>query len=800
MSINTANLITTQNGQAELAEVHRVNAELFKDHRDISVELLFPYIAISDKTPEVIEGTSSITDEMVKQEPCWANVDICQTQTYATLGVLKRDFAIGGLFEVKQDIENARTVILYARTRIVDSRSSEKKGADSNRSAADIVENNYGYIAKMLPYAYTRVLDSNGEYLETGITIGASRYGRSRHRFYFNYIIDNNDGIADNITVGDVVYPYSDGYLSKTAFELGLERYEKAIKEYMAEYEKYANGRNLYYENYEDAVTHTVSGNKFYLEDNNVVYNFPNIDLKSTLSNYGRVWQAWATSQLTSYTFPETYKDLTAKNYDPYAQHSVDGTPINSAVHERGMQFSKTIIKRVQYKKLDGEVLTKYMPMKIGCLLMVRTGLPYLDNLTFNSVYNFMRISLQFYDEENNRVIDVGFELCSSDGFERTNDADLFFIPQIPSFGEIKIEELTSELFAIRVLTLTQDIKSEISQYDQDYGDGNGCRLSTIMTIREINVTVLRNSYDEETHTSEIYILRKSIYRRYETQPNQTFVFPTNNGVPADLDHSTGGLFRYLQDNFEAGYAFSVKVPNNADRSYYMILPKEFNKTDIDVCESEEKVYDGSDGILWGCYIINDNSTVVEKHMNVIVDANKMIDTGNSPGHFVYDPYIHDDIYFTHYKLFGDFRLHNVRILLGEDASSNYRNVASSSGLIIVIYTDNGNYVLRLTYADLLGSANVDSDVCDIEILSFSVTDKFLTDTNAKDSYPICEFVMSVKSGDGVDFTERLITRRIYFNGTNWNKYDYTTNRPKRNVAITDISGSINLITETVCK
>lgn len=230
MSINTANLITTPNGQAELAEVHRVNAQLFADHREISIELLFPYIAISQKTPEVIEDISETTSELIKQEPCWANVDICQVQTYTVQGVQKRDFAIGGLFDVKQDINNALTIILYAQTRIVDSRSAEKKEEDGNRSATNIVAENYGYTAKILPYAYTKILDSDGVYSESGITIGASRYGRSRHRFYFNYIIDNNDGIANNITVNDNVYPYSDGYLSKTAFELGLERYKNAIE------------------------------------------------------------------------------------------------------------------------------------------------------------------------------------------------------------------------------------------------------------------------------------------------------------------------------------------------------------------------------------------------------------------------------------------------------------------------------------------------------------------------------------------------------------------------------------------
>ena len=230
MSINTANLITTPNGQTELAEIHRVNAQLFADQREISIVLLFPYITISQKTPEIIESISETTPELIKQEPCWANVDICQVQTYTVQGIQKRDFTIGGLFDVKQDINNARTIILYAQTYIIDSRSASKKEEDGNRSATNIVEVNYGYTAKILPYAYTRILDSDGAYTESGITIGASRYGRSRHRFYFNYIIDNNDGIADNITVNDNVYPYSDGYLSKTLFEISLERYQKAIE------------------------------------------------------------------------------------------------------------------------------------------------------------------------------------------------------------------------------------------------------------------------------------------------------------------------------------------------------------------------------------------------------------------------------------------------------------------------------------------------------------------------------------------------------------------------------------------
>lgn len=230
MSINTANLITTPNGQAELAEIHRVNAQLFTDQREISIVLLFPYIAISQKTPEIIESISETTPELIKQEPCWANVDICQVQTYTVQGVQKRDFTIGGLFDVKQDISNARTIILYAQTHIIDSRSASKKEEDGGRSAENIVAVNYGYTAKILPYAYTRILDNDGAYTESGITIGASRYGRSRHRFYFNYIIDNNDGIANDITVNDNVYPYSDGYLSKTLFEISLERYQNAIE------------------------------------------------------------------------------------------------------------------------------------------------------------------------------------------------------------------------------------------------------------------------------------------------------------------------------------------------------------------------------------------------------------------------------------------------------------------------------------------------------------------------------------------------------------------------------------------
>ena len=811
MSINTSNLVTTTNGQSELAKVHSVNHALNNDGREIHVEFLFPYITISKKSPEEVAIIASSTESEVKSEPCWSNVDICQVQTYSVLGTIKRNFTIGALFDVKEDIEGAKTVILFAKTIIVDNRSKERIEKDSHRSAKDIVLNNYGYETKMLPYAYTMLLDETGNYSEAGIKIGAARFGRSRHRFYFNYIIDNNDGIANNITVDDNVYPYSDGYLSKTAFELGLERYENAVNGYVAEYNKYANGRNVHYENLEGAITNAVNGHKFYLEQNELEdASFGWVDLKGASSIYG--WGEWPKPTLNSLD-DEIYDGFVPKNFDNYAPQN----DANAAKIQRGMLFTDKDIKCVEYTDHLGNVSEKYVSMKLNCLMTVRTSLPPLQRMFTTSLYNFARIVVQLFIKDLGSV-NFGFEIQSSHGWDISSTKDLFFIPQIPSIGKIKIKEsLVNGKFKLGVSTLimTNDVSSEIVPYNSSIGDGNGNRFKSFITIRNISVTA---GLMEMGIQPAMENLKVSILKRGECYvPNligEFVVYPTQDGFPVmnKKDVVCTGLSYKLQPNFAGGYGFRLKESDSTHKSF--LLSKDFTQEEVSSCDSLTLSNVGPTPST--TFVINDIShtlmsympeemtgTIPSDWLMFAIDGKKVIKTDLPAEHYLPKAglimNLDSKMYYT---LISESRLHNARVLIAEKRVENavHRAIDSSTELYIVIIANSNVYRLDLTYGKLLGESVTVTNVSNVEIVSFSLRKNVSLEYGESQVF---KFGIKVRMGDGTNFTETLITRYLCqsMQGTEESDTPNEVNaqtRPSKYVAVQDISGATNVIKETL--
>lgn len=810
MSINTSNLVTTTNGQSELAKVHSVNYALNMDGRGIHVEFLFPYIAISKKSPEEVAIIASSTESEVKSEPCWSNVDICQVQTYSVLETIKRNFTIGALFDVKEDIEGAKTVILFAKTIIVDNRSKERIEKDSHRSAVDIVLNNYGYETKMLPYAYTMLLGETGNYVAEGIKIGAARFGRSRHRFYFNYIIDNNDGIADNITVDDNVYPYSDGYLSKTAFELGLERYEKAVSEYVTEYNKYANGRNVHYENLEGAITNAVNGHKFYLEQNELEdASFGWVDLKGASSIYG--WSEWPKPTLNSLD-DEIYDGFVPKNFDNHAPHD----DANAANVQRGMLFTDKDVKCVEYTDHLGNVSEKYVSMKLNCLMTVRTSLPPLQRMFTTSLYNFARIVVQLFIKDLGAV-NFGFEIKSSQGWDISSTKDLFFIPQTPSIGKIKIKEslVNGKLkLTASTLIMTNDVSSEIVPYSSSIGDGNGNRFKSFITIRNISVMT---GLMEMGIQPAMENLKVSILKRGECYvPNllgEFVVYPTQDGQPVtEKDVVCTGLSYKLQPNFAGGYGFRLKEGESTHKSF--LISKDFTQEEVSSCDSLTLSNVGPTPST--TFVINDIShtlmsympeemtgTIQSDWLMFAIDEKKVIKTDLPAEHYLPKAGLIMNLYSKmYYTVISESRLHNARVLIAEKREENafYRAITSSTELYIVIIANSNVYKLSLTYGRLLGESVTVTEVSNVEVVGVSLRENF---SSSNGTSPVFKIEMKVRTGNGTNFYETFVTRYLCqsIQGTEESDTPNETNaqtRSSRYVAIQDISGATNVIKETL--
>lgn len=746
MSINTANLVTTTNGQTALADVHNINARLHTDHREISVKLLFPYMVISTKSTSDIDTITASTDEEIRAEASWTHVDVCQVQSYSVENDARRDFAIGGLFNVEQNIEGAKTFILFCKTHIVDARSASKKRADGNREAADILQSEYGYVTVQLPFAYTQILDSAGEVPENGITIGAAKYGRSRHRFYFNYIIDNNTGIADNITVDDNVYPYSDGYLSKTAFELGLKRYEAAVAQYQAEYEKYANGHKLYYKNMEEAIKWAQPGHKFYIKNFETdSANFDDVDLQSAIAG----WQAWPTDDPVG---NDTYKTYTAANYgspDP-------GQDADRYKSERAVIFEVRDVRPVEFETTqNNEKVTeiRYLPVRFKFMMFIRSAVPWVGSYysahgCYTALYHAMRVWLDVGD------ISGGFEL------NRLRD-DQAYLPVCPTIGKLKV--IDGFNIQIGLLTSESDISPNPITQDGGYVFDVGPRLHIIEASFPMPGGI-------------------PSHRGMRTVASFNCTRYTSGNNPS------GNMFPYVFSNFAGGYSYSTSEALDAGRGNVSIyeIPLKFDAKAIeDNSLNPTMVKTG----LISELEVKTNSIVND----VVVSKNGDFLTSNRGNNYVYKDkdfiakgYYDEGITVgdtgtsgNYRRLIGEYRLHNGRVfVISEIMGGGYEVIQSTSPIEVYAYINNRYYTKSSTYGDLFSGVVGDvNNITFVEVLEVYV---------------------------GSDETLGVVWNVHYkVSGENkWAVSKVETTAPlgavPRYVAIEDVDGTTNIIKETV--
>ena len=519
-----------------------MNMRLKADHRSISVELLFPYLAISNKDMQTVSELEAETDSEIKSELCWTNVDICQVVNYSVGDEAKRNFTIGGLFNVESDITGAKSFLLFFKTNIVDFRSEKEKKADGGASAEHLLYIRYGYSVTQAPFAFTMILNNAGEMPVDGINIGASKFGRSRHRFYFNYIIDNNSGIANNITVNDNRYPYSDGYLSKTAFEDGLKRYEDAIAQYQTEYEKYANGHKDRYDNVESAIKYSENGNRFVIKKFETdSANFDVIDMQAARDG---VWDAWTPNE----------RDLTLPSYKGYAARTY-GKPVPGEDGDRYKECGAELfefkdvrpVEIVEVRNVGGEIVenstTKYLPVRFKFMMFNRSPLPFAPvtagaaKFSADSLYHAVRCAVTIKEKDDasgdwNVVFDSAFEML---GYANDN---LAIYPICPSIGRIKLKtDFSASKWPEKELTLsvlTQDIVIDEVTTDQDF------TFKSNATFKLLTHLVTERSKTTNVENVRLFNCLTYSYKILNREPV-----------------TTGYMLPLYEPNFAGGYSFS---------------------------------------------------------------------------------------------------------------------------------------------------------------------------------------------------------------------------------------------------
>ena len=734
MSINTANLVTTENGQVALANIHSINAKLFADHREISVKLLFPYIAISNKKPSEVTAVESSSDADIRAERCYAPVDVCQVQSYSVENTAKRDFTVGGLFDVKVDIPDARTIILFCKTHIADNRSAAKKARDGGQSAETILENEYGYTTVQLPFAYTTVLDSTGAYDdENGLAIGASKYGRSRHRFYFNYIIDNNSGIADNITVDDNVYPYSDGYLSKTAFELGLKRYEKAVAEYQAEYEKYANGHKLYYDTMADAMKWAAAQHEFLLVNNETVsLPFNNVDLREENHTWGI--SAWPTSALSA--DGDSWKGHTFTQYAlPYMDDN------DRALYDRAITFECRDVHEVTRTNTNGESSVEAVPIKASFMFFIRQGLPVTYKLGYTSVYHVLRFGLQYY-------LDGQFWLCEGEIFNE--DDNVALVPVCPSIGKIHINERNIASFNLLTeeLLITQPSAEVPLKFEAT------AQLHYMEAVRNAGI------YGYIDHHIAAFYSKRTAEK-------------------TNLDVWSGNLCPVLQPNFAGGYTFARSNGN------IYCLGKEFDVSEF--TESAPIPSLNVDGIgEFGVLYQTILSNVSCAQYGGIFGGN--IYNFKDGKAIAISDYNYSLSAESGFRLCGDFRLHNARVFMYDNAPVNdnsYLSISSATQIKLKVFVNNKFIEKDTTYGVLAADMN-NSEIVSISRVEITAVNIYKDGSGFE--IATFEYVIHYYSSEGTYGSWDWVKKSTLKFTTFINKY----------IAIEDYNGDCNVVKTTV--
>lgn len=430
MSVNTGNLKTTTNGLTRLAKIAEVSNALKRDGKHVSISMVFEHFAFSTKTEDDVPALSDIDPVDATDEAAISPVDVCQVQSFDVIeggvSVTKRAFTLSANFDISVAVTGIRTLLLYCKDLIVDSRTDEEKAADGTPYAEVLLARDYDYHSSGLfdIFAYTKVLDSTGTYQSDGVSVGASAYGRSRIRTHFNYIIDDISGISESINVDSNVYPYSSGYLSQRGFEEGLRQYEEALQTYRMDWERFAMGQSPEYAWLAEAYVKSSARNIFIVRRN---------ELEET---------GWLTTDLEtgSGCYLDTYQGYTPQNYE-YSSYSRKN-------QELCAYYEDMFMKTVMWKHVDEETgnvveTAEKCPVKIEALYYLRTGLPMTSTTASKankrvgqvSAYHVLRFAIQMYID-GELIRQIGELMLQPD----SSSVDQAVFAKVPNIGMIHLD------------------------------------------------------------------------------------------------------------------------------------------------------------------------------------------------------------------------------------------------------------------------------------------------------------------------------------------------------------------------
>lgn len=432
MSLNTGNLRTTELGQTRLAQVMSANSEEKKE-RGIVLKLAFTYISISEKKVSEIEEAEFVNSESLKAvEKTLSPVDVAQVQESESGG---KNFSVGALVEVQNEMSAARNIILFAGIRVIDNRTEAQKKRDGYRDAATVVYQDYRlnlpaeFAESHFAFAYSNILGATGTYNEAlGVKVSTSLFGRSRYRLLFNYIVSSDSGISDQITVNDNVYPYSSGYLSKRAFEEGIKEYDEILSKYSQIIKEYTLGWNKTYPSVIAALEGSYGNNEFhfgYGHKDTFLIN----DGEQMLSSLPGVLP----SEITSRDFE--WEDFQPEDITGDASEDW----LKSDNKQASQIFPVSTYRKVTYKVNGVVSVSKVVPVTMVFVMFARAGLMFDQNTQPHpSAYHGLRMFFSIPKEDSSGNVFVG---CEIDRKVLYNG----FLPEEPIIGSIELDRIETQ-------------------------------------------------------------------------------------------------------------------------------------------------------------------------------------------------------------------------------------------------------------------------------------------------------------------------------------------------------------------
>ena len=546
MAFNTGNLVVYVTGGDMLFSVQSINSRSIKDKLGIRAYLYFPYMYITENE-SAIEQRAYYTDLTIKNTPCYANVDVAQVQNFSEIvngkPVVKRAFTVGALFEIKAAIGNAKAIIMTAKVGYADERTEEQKAAQGHHSAEEVIAERYPdlYVSTeaVKPYAYTS-LYANGV-PEAGLHIEAAMYGRSRERVLFNYIVENIS--ADLINVDSNVYPYSDGYLSKTAFEEGLGEYENALTTLRDYIDSFVFGWQKAYKNFTVALGGSETGNTFtWLSE-----------YRETITN---------DYLLDENTFPTGLRNYPVYNYDGSAVnvHNYADTLI-PAFAKPGMRVfpvvkRKTVTYTASGNKKSVPVFIVFMMYGLETASVDKVG----KQQDFCCFYHVCRVAMHVPSEDGSSHFKYCKELVLGD--------DTVFCPVEPVVGNVELGVDGNDRIAVSLMFTTATIKQTVQA--ETYLDLEGFIKVADVQMWSTDLVPSTMSVGDGTGVSfnfvksyRIFTGRSNMDNAPQSYTNVDGMLNANLTVNNDIGYGISGIdMRDTNDNRWETYFADIYLPD----------------------------------------------------------------------------------------------------------------------------------------------------------------------------------------------------------------------------------------------